>query len=247
MLVVSRDARLQYEDLIRAVVAAPDDDFPRLQVADWMDDNGQPGRAEFIRTQLEIANLEAIVNSCGRCYEPTCPACGAYPVLGRLLAREDELVAEHAWRWLRGELPDDIHYDYEHWHSHGGYIISQDEDEQDVFYHRGFLRKARLPLSVWMRHGKAMIASAPIQHVQASCRQPERRTYVWGERWAWSWVNDDVWPRHEWRGTFPWCLPASVWRLTKVGRGLTFFYPSRDKAMIALSEAMMEHARGRTV
>ncbi len=45
--------------LLRAVVAAPDDDTPRLVFADWLDEHGQPDRAEFIRLQCELARLTA--------------------------------------------------------------------------------------------------------------------------------------------------------------------------------------------
>lgn len=41
-----------------AVIAEnPDDDTPRLVFADWLQDNGQPERAEFIRAQIELTDL----------------------------------------------------------------------------------------------------------------------------------------------------------------------------------------------
>lgn len=40
--------------LLRAVLSAPDDDLPRLVIADWWDENGQPERAEFCRVQCEM-------------------------------------------------------------------------------------------------------------------------------------------------------------------------------------------------
>jgi uncharacterized protein (TIGR02996 family) len=45
--------------LLQAICEAPDDDTPRLIYADWLDDHGQPERAEFIRLQIELANLPA--------------------------------------------------------------------------------------------------------------------------------------------------------------------------------------------
>ena len=41
--------------LLRAVIENPDDDTPRLVYADWLEENGQPERAEFIRLQIELA------------------------------------------------------------------------------------------------------------------------------------------------------------------------------------------------
>jgi uncharacterized protein (TIGR02996 family) len=41
--------------LLRALLAQPDDDTLRLAMADWLDENDQPERAEFIRVQVELA------------------------------------------------------------------------------------------------------------------------------------------------------------------------------------------------
>jgi uncharacterized protein (TIGR02996 family) len=43
------------EAFMRAIIAAPDDDAPRLVYADWLDENGEPERAELIRVQCEAA------------------------------------------------------------------------------------------------------------------------------------------------------------------------------------------------
>jgi len=43
--------------LLSAVLAAPPDDAPRLVLADWLDENGEPDLAEFVRVQCELARL----------------------------------------------------------------------------------------------------------------------------------------------------------------------------------------------
>ena len=45
------------EGLMAAILAAPDDDLPRLVFADWLEENGEAERAEFIRVQCELAKL----------------------------------------------------------------------------------------------------------------------------------------------------------------------------------------------
>lgn len=40
-----------------AIIAAPDDDTPRLVFADWLQERGEDARAEFIRVQCELARL----------------------------------------------------------------------------------------------------------------------------------------------------------------------------------------------
>jgi uncharacterized protein (TIGR02996 family) len=45
------------DDFLRAISANPDDDAPRLIFADWLDENEQPERADFIRGQIQLAQL----------------------------------------------------------------------------------------------------------------------------------------------------------------------------------------------
>ena len=45
------------EALTRAICEAPDEDTPRLVFADWLDEHGEPDRAEFIRVQVRFADL----------------------------------------------------------------------------------------------------------------------------------------------------------------------------------------------
>jgi uncharacterized protein (TIGR02996 family) len=48
-----------HEPFLRAICANPDDDIPRLVYADWLDENGDPERAEFIRCQIAHARGRA--------------------------------------------------------------------------------------------------------------------------------------------------------------------------------------------
>ncbi|MBN9521269.1 TIGR02996 domain-containing protein [bacterium] len=73
--------------ILDAIVAAPDEDTPRLVYADWCDDNGLAERAEFVRVQVERARL---------------PAWDAAQVPLRL--RERELLHRYGEGWL-AEMP----------------------------------------------------------------------------------------------------------------------------------------------
>lgn len=69
------------------IVAHVDDDTPRLVYADWLTENGQDDRAEFIRVQVERARLPV--------WDP-----GQV----RLCVRERQLLAAHGEAWLK-EMP----------------------------------------------------------------------------------------------------------------------------------------------
>ena len=69
------------------IVANIDEDTPRLAYADWLAENGQDARAEFVRVQVERARL---------------PAWDAAQI--RLRLREQDLLDRHGEEWL-AELP----------------------------------------------------------------------------------------------------------------------------------------------
>ena len=43
---------------LRTILASPEDDAPRLVYADWLDENGDPDRAEFIRLQIRLGRTD---------------------------------------------------------------------------------------------------------------------------------------------------------------------------------------------
>ena len=47
--------------LYRAICAQPDEDTPRLAFADLLDEEGEPDRARFVRTQVELARVPDVV------------------------------------------------------------------------------------------------------------------------------------------------------------------------------------------
>jgi uncharacterized protein (TIGR02996 family) len=74
-----------FEPFLRAVCADPEDDTVRLAYADWLDENGDPDRAEFIRCQI----------ACARAYShPKNPGC----------RRAKQLLKENSGRW-RSDVP----------------------------------------------------------------------------------------------------------------------------------------------
>ena len=69
--------------LLTAVREQPDDDLARLAYADWLEENGEADRAQFVRLQLSLDR------------EPT-----RSPQAGALAAEAEGLLAEHERRWL---------------------------------------------------------------------------------------------------------------------------------------------------
>src|SRR5947208_13340491 len=77
----------QGEAILQAVIERPEDDAPRLVYADWLEDHGDPDRAEFIRVQCELARLPP-----------------DEPRAFDLRWRQEELLADHGPAWSE-EVP----------------------------------------------------------------------------------------------------------------------------------------------
>lgn len=49
----------QYASLMEAIIAAPDDDLPRLIYADWLEEIGRPEHAEYVRREVKTPCVRA--------------------------------------------------------------------------------------------------------------------------------------------------------------------------------------------
>ena len=72
-----------------AIRANPDDDTVRLVYADWLEENGDEARAEFIRVQIEQTGMFSPSALCSDPNDRT------------LTKREKRLIARHGERWLQ--------------------------------------------------------------------------------------------------------------------------------------------------
>jgi uncharacterized protein (TIGR02996 family) len=154
--------------LLWDVLCEPWDDAPRLILADWLEEHGQPKRAEFIRLQVELAKYPDQVE--WLCNMPVAQWAGTEEE-GRLLRRLD--VLRRRGRELEG-LPftseravfgDKAPTRYRGW-----------------CFARGFVESVSLPLADFMAHASALFRAAPLTDVQLSDVRPyrdERRCYYY--------------------------------------------------------------------
>jgi uncharacterized protein (TIGR02996 family) len=90
---------------LHAIRADPDDDSTRLVYADWLEEHGDPDRAEFIRLQVQRAVLDP--HRIIRGWRPK--------------GREAQLLASHEDDWL-GHAADWLNNNGAHWAFHRGLI-----------------------------------------------------------------------------------------------------------------------------
>ena len=161
--------------LLRAILGNPDDDTVRLVYADWLEENGDAARAEFIRVQCELAKLaDRAIRANARV---TCNVADyASPVWvlpddtdsgRRLRARERELFAAHRYAWFDGLLGlgwKTMGTDYTNGcrYRNGSHTTSP----MRWRFGRGFPAELDVTGSDWATHGDAILAAHPVRRVR---------------------------------------------------------------------------------
>jgi uncharacterized protein (TIGR02996 family) len=141
--------------LLAAIRQSPEDDAPRLVYADWLDEHGDPDRAEFIRLQIEIdpyrrsdTDLDlwrrAVIDR--RLDDPVPsefpPEFHRYAALAR---HEHDLLKARRWEWLAP-------------------LASVDEDYAShltVAFCRGFAEEVSFTASAFLEAGDVVRSTCP--------------------------------------------------------------------------------------
>jgi uncharacterized protein (TIGR02996 family) len=189
--------------LLAAVLAAPDDDAVRLVFADWLEEHGEEERAEFVRLQCRLAEIEREIGRRQFFH-------GLLLERDRLCGREVELLpgqrklADAALTAVLG----------------GGFAFNLG---------RGFVHSVTLPAADWLKHAKALLEAHPIREVRFST-WPCARSRVavgsqpFGEFWTlhpgWSVEEPQVITMHHDRGMLVRGVLKKRWPL------ITFTLPS---------------------
>jgi uncharacterized protein (TIGR02996 family) len=149
--------------LLAAILDAPEEDTPRLIYADWLDEHGDPARAEFVRVQCALA---------GGCLSCHCDAPGATCRLCPLRRRERELVKQHGWSWDHAM------------HATGCFFAFP--WPPPIEYRRGFVESVTCTATDWLAHGPAVIACQPVTRVTLSDKVPIdfNRGVAWYRRYS---------------------------------------------------------------
>lgn len=234
-----------YDALYAAILDRPEDDTPRLVLADWCDDHGDPERAEFIRVQMELARGDEL-----------------HWRMNPLRFRTADILDKHAVTWA---APLDV-CGFE---EYGEVVIRHHPHlphgrRPTAKFRRGFVSEVRLSLAAFMGEGcdcsdaiggwgcptcqntgrvpglalKAeLFAAHPITRVVLTDREPHPSNLLGGVP-AWHRDNGDGHTAN---------LPAELFNAlvgqTEMLGRLVKYYPTRDDAMTALSDACVVYGR----
>lgn len=133
--------------MLAAILSDPADDLPRLMYADWLDENGESERSEFVRVQVELSRYK---HGTGKC--PTCRVLsGEVHKEGceyfRLKTKENDTA--HKYILGRGEWNAPIIAAL-------GLQPLQDDFAGQWYWVRGFVASVRLSWKDWLHHHEAL-------------------------------------------------------------------------------------------
>ena len=200
-------------DLERAfladIAAHPQDDFPRLAYADWLEEHGKSERAEFIRAQCELAKYPQQVEWLRNM--PVEQWTGS-PEEGKMLRRLDVLRRRERELWggfvFIPPMP------------HGCRSVLQwdNRGENQCLVHRGFVSSITLTTDAFLTHAADIIEAVPmLEEVRWSDARPWSFAPENPERSAWWYglrhnsphdVPDAIWKHLRGKKTF---IMGYVW------------------------------------
>jgi uncharacterized protein (TIGR02996 family) len=163
---------------LTAIKANPADDVSRLVYADWLQENGEPERAEFIRVQIELTKTPKELPK-----GTIVPAAPGSPILAvaqhaipnpkyaELVAQEDALWRSFdPWR-LAPWAP-------KHWTAtcearRRAFRVGASEAVQNIWHEvrRGFVLRVACEGSDWINHGDEIVAAQPVREVEIYSRR----------------------------------------------------------------------------
>lgn len=246
--------------LLAAILAAPDEDTPRLMYADWLEENGAAVECRWCPPEEDSGEEPHPADI-------RCPRCGgsgfaAHP--SRHMARFIRVSIERGHDNAQGEFQRAIeHTDpfdaakafglpegwavtcYRKLHE----LRSEGVSPRSVLCVRGFVAEVRCPLAAWLAHGPAVVRRHPVQVVRLTDREPytdavyHHRTDATHHHW---YDEREVSQSHP--GTHPESdLPGDVYDALTGGEriGQFRFYPTSEAAHADLSQALIAWAKAR--
>ncbi len=201
--------------LYNNILKDPDDDLPRLVMADWLEERNNPGdaeRSQFIKLQLEYAKFQEEEPIASYYYCKTsdslshyCSHCRwrekVHPIL-----RKQELLLErygHLWFDNFGLKKSELFYNYK---------IQGKVYHPRWIWRRGFIYGISCKLGDWWNKGRQIAKLFPLQRVELVDRIPR----VIGDYLGWNWAADsEVYNRNP-------SLPCEIWHLLSKGEIVEF-------------------------
>ena len=143
-------------NLLQAILDNPEDDAVRLIYADWLEENGQDERAEFIRVQIELASIASQQEEFSKADISHFDGERA-----AVCERQAKLWKREIRLYNRGEKGGFINWYV--WSNLPNAIACKHDS---FVMRRGFVDEVCCPAADWIRHGHQILAAHPVTTVR---------------------------------------------------------------------------------
>lgn len=210
----------RWHEIVAAIRQQPGEDGLRWVAADWLEEQGEAERAEFIRVQLELAAIP--LAECDRIY----PGCTVFDnrVMGhnhKCRGYEPEQRLRAIWNTgkVQGWLPEGMGWNF--------------------IWRRGFIQRIEGPLHALRQYGPAIARREPVEGCVVTDRNPEPQS---GDVWTWH-EDDGEHPTHM-HGGSPLLPPALFEKMAASDFGNVTWHYSEAEARAALNAAVWREIVG---
>jgi uncharacterized protein (TIGR02996 family) len=179
--------------LLRAILDNPADDIARLVYADWLQENGQEGRAHVVRDMVQRP---------GKYYASTW-----VPHFGHAV-RETDDARLRVLDWLCGGPADDELFSIVGGCCQGlpgSYVWERQSFESVeaeriiVLWKRGFIAEVKCSAAMWLAHGSALLTFHPVESVQLTTAPESTGNINLFSLWK-RMRKGEPWRSHRWPG-----------------------------------------------
>lgn len=141
---------------VRDIAARPADDAPRLIYADWLEDHGEPERANVIRQM--VRHPEEFIDS-------------------RDPGGKDWIAVIDACNWLERHGAADLPWRRDP--DPSVFVWEVHEGDNRAFWRRGFIAEVHCPLATWLAIGPGIVARHAVETVRLTDRRPFEALGFW--------------------------------------------------------------------
>jgi uncharacterized protein (TIGR02996 family) len=227
-----------WQKFLERVASDPQDDTVRHIAADWLDDNGESERAEFIRVQLELASpgLQPLPRKRG------------WEGLGTGSKREEAIRRKTRRMKLRKRAVQLLHKAEDNNYVEWFWPFSKRLKNAWWQFKRGFVEAVECEEADWLKHGRVIVRFNPIVSVCATDKYPLSHdpessfTISFGSYYGWA-LNDM-------KETEPERINERLFRKMRDGlkvhvwNGTWRLFDTEEEAAAAYSDACLRLARG---
>jgi uncharacterized protein (TIGR02996 family) len=219
---------------LRDIREHPDDDTPRLIYSDWLEENGQPERAEFIRVQCELEQLRFAREARTGEYDARDGVDEEWGRVFSLVDREEILLRKHVERWITESIPPANQFGFPRQRIVTNGILLPDLHFY-LFFRRGFINEIHARLKILMLRLQGLVNSNPIEKINAIDKKPYLSTYE-PANYLWRIVDDS---------DLSFVVPLSIAKYLKGKRNSHWseYYATQQEAINDLSRGILLWAR----